>query len=240
MTDDLTGDAGQTVETAGKPAPNRRPQAIATVFLIAAAGLLWAASRMRWAEVYTEDGLGQPRTFNVLGADWSPWLMAIALLFLAALAVQFVLHGIFLRVVAIIVALGGIAVAIPAISLINSGENNLYAANMVDIPARSDVVAISTFAGAGVVTLIAAACAVIGAVMMARSAGGARKMSSKYTSPAARRAELERQVFAERDRKQSEREQWDALDHGYDPTVDSVPETGEDPEGGAGTRGHYS
>lgn len=214
-----------------KAAPNRRrPQALAAIFLLTAAGLLWGASRMRWAQVYTEDGLGEPRIFDVLGSDWSPWLMAVALLFLAALAVQFALHGIALRVVATLVALGGILVAVPAISMITSGANNLYAAEVIDLPARAEVIAVSTFSGAGVLTLLAAVCAVIGAVVMARSASRAGKMSSKYTSPAARRAELERQVFADRDRKHTEREFWDALDHGVDPT-DSASGPGEEPAG---------
>ncbi|MFZ2512511.1 MAG: TIGR02234 family membrane protein [Gordonia sp. (in: high G+C Gram-positive bacteria)] len=206
-------------------APNRRPRAVAALFLLAAAGLLWGASRMRWAQVYTEDGLGEPRVFDVVGSDWSPWLLAVALLFLAALAVQFVLHGIVLRVVAIVVALGAILVAVPAISMMTSGANNLYAAETIDLPARSDVIAVTTFTGAGVLALLAALCAVVGAVLMSRSASGASKMSSKYTSPAARRADLERQVFADRDRAQSEREFWDALDHGVDPT--SGPDGGD-------------
>lgn len=225
----MTEEAAVPEETAAdrRTAPSRRPQLLATALLLAAAALLWGASRMRWAQVYTEDGLGEPRVFDVLGSDWSPWLLAVALLFLAALGVQFVLHGVLLRVVAVLVALGGVLAAVPAISLLTSGENNLYAAETVDLPARSDIIAVTISAGAGVVTLLAAVCAVAGAVLMIRSASGARTMSSKYTSPASRRAELERQVFADRDRERSEREFWDALDHGVDPTgVD--PTSGRD------------
>lgn len=213
--------------------PSRRAQAIASLLLIAAAGVLWGASRMTWAEVYAEDGLSEPRIFAVTGADWSPWLVAVALFFLAALVVQFVLHGIMLRLVAVLVALAGVAVAVPAITLINSGDTDTYAADVIDLPARYDVVAITSRTGAGIVVLVAAACAVIGAVAMLRSATGGSKMSSKYTSPAARREELERRVFAERERREagqdagaaSERELWEALDHGVDPT-DDLPETG--------------
>ncbi|GAC55937.1 hypothetical protein GOHSU_02_00800 [Gordonia hirsuta DSM 44140 = NBRC 16056] len=225
--DDPAGQTAADPTAAGESAvrPGRRAQGVAAIFLIAAAALLWAASRMTWAQVYAEDGLGAPRIFDVLGADWSPWLLAIALFFLAALAVQFVLHGVWLRVVAALIALGGVAVAVPAISLLSSGDNNLYAAEVIDYPARYEVVAVTTSGGAGLVTLTAAVCAVIGAFMMARSAAGGVKMSSKYASPAARRAELEQRVFAERDARiadaaaaPTEREFWDALDEGVDPT----------------------
>lgn len=234
-----TPETPDSPETPGTPAPrrNRRPQVIASLLLIVAAGALWAASRMTWAQVYAEDGLTPARIFAVTGSDWSPWLVAVALFLLAALLVQFVLHGVFLRAVAVLVAAAGVAIAIPAITLINSGDNNLYAVDAIDLPARYDVVAISSQTGAGVVVLAAAVCAVLGAVMMLRSASTGPKMSSKYTSPAARRDELERRVFAERERREagrepdgaSERELWEALDHGVDPT-DDPPQTG----GGAG------
>ncbi|GAA3964334.1 TIGR02234 family membrane protein [Gordonia caeni] len=234
----------ETSAETGAPGPNRRAKAIASLLLIAAAGVLWGASRMTWAEVYVEDGLSEPRIFAVTGSDWSPWLVAIALFFLAALVVQFVLHGIALRIVAVVVALAGIAVAIPAVTLINSGADSMYAAEVIDLPARYDVVAITSRTGAGILVLVAAACAVLGAIAMLRSASSASKMSSKYTSPAARREELERRVFAEREARQagqdsgaaSERELWEALDHGVDPT-DDLPETGGGQSDPGPTRG---
>ncbi len=215
-------------DRAAAPSPNRRPQVVAVVALLVAAAALWGASRMQWALVYTEDGLTQARTFSVIGADWSPWLVAVAIFFLAALAVQFVLHGVILRAAAVLVALGGVAAAFPAISLLNSADD-LYATRVVEIPARSTVVAVTTDWEPGVVVLFGAVCAVVGAVAMMRSASTGRQMSSKYTSPAARREDLERRAFADYERRQAsgdarpaptEREFWDSLDSGVDPTDD--------------------
>lgn len=220
---------------------NRRSQVIAAILLVVAAAAVWLAARMTWATVYAEDGMSEPRTFPVHGSDWSPWLLAVAIVLLAAVPVQFFFRGVAARIVAVLVALVGVAVAIPAISLLTSGDNNLYAARVVDVPARYEVVAVTAAALPGAVLLAAAVCAVAGAVAMLRSGGGARR-STKYTTPAARRAELERRVFAEREQSRrepagpldgaapagardeaaapTERDLWDSLDHGVDPTAD--------------------
>lgn len=206
-----------------------RSKALAAVLLVVAAACLWIASRMAWAKVYVEDGLSEPRTIDVHGSDWSPWLIAVALVLLAAMIVQVIFSGIVARIVAVIVAVLGIVVAIPAISLLVSGENNLYAAQVIDLAARDEVVAVTTATLPGLVVLLAALCAVIAGVAMMGTARERTGGSSKYQTPAARRDELERRVFAERDAAagqqaqpqvtaQSERELWDSLDHGVDPT----------------------
>ncbi|MGO3328582.1 TIGR02234 family membrane protein [Gordonia sp. (in: high G+C Gram-positive bacteria)] len=206
----------------------RRRQVIAGVLLIVAAIALWSSSRMRWAEVVAEDGLGMPRSFDVHGSDWSPWLVAVALLFVAGIVAQFAVRGWMLRLVALILAIAAILSVVPGVSLITNGENNLFAANAIDIDPKYDVTVILTFNTPAYVLIAGAACAAIAAVLMMRgaSAGG---MSSKYTSPAARREELERKVFAERERAArgeeidsdgNERLLWDSLDNGVDPTDD--------------------
>ncbi|MFM9379247.1 TIGR02234 family membrane protein [Gordonia sp. VNK21] len=214
----------------------RRWQAVATVFLLLAAIGLWAASRMVWAQVHAFDGLSSDEhdlaVFDVLGSDWSPWLTAVAIALLAAIAVVFAVRGWALRVVAVLVALAGVAVAVPAISLIRDGDENLYAARVADMPGRYEVFGVDAKTWPGVLVLAAAACAVLAAIAILRAANRAAGMSSKYTSPAARREELERKVFAEREQRAAqrdddrtavagtERELWDALDNGVDPTGD--------------------
>ena len=54
----------------------------AQLLLVIAAGGLWAASRMRWVSVRSADGLGQPRTVDLVGASWSNALLPLALLLL--------------------------------------------------------------------------------------------------------------------------------------------------------------
>lgn len=223
----------------------RRRQLLAALLLIAAAVALWSASRMVWATLTITDGLSPVRARDVKGSDWSPWLVPLALVFLAAIAAGAALRGWALRLVAVLVALGGVLAAIPAVSLMVSGDNDVYAAKAIDLSPRYSLLATTSNSWAGVVVAFGAALAVAGAVMLLRVAGGQR-MSSKYQSPAVRRAEVEKQAFrAKRDREagaagatdiatrdgapadgsaagapESERLLWDALDTGLDPTED--------------------
>jgi len=112
--------------------------------------------------------------------------------------------------------------------LIREGANNLFAAEAIDLDPKYDVRSILAFSTPGYVLIAGAICAAIAAVFVVRGAA-AGGMSSKYTSPAARREELERRVFAERERVArgeeprsdgNERLMWDSLDNGLDPTDD--------------------
>ncbi|KXT56259.1 membrane protein [Gordonia sp. QH-12] len=222
--------------TAARPV-NRRWQAIASVLILLAALGLWAASRMQWATILVAPDLGPAREFTVHGSDWSPWLTPVAIAMAAAVIAQFALRGWALRIVAILVAIGGGVAVIPPISLLTEGEDNLYIVQMVDVPARAVVDGIPTESTPGYLVIASAICAVLGAVAMARTAnqGG---MSSKYSAPAARRDELERQIFTERERAAAagepaapapnERLLWDSLDEGIDPTDDPADHSADD------------
>lgn len=231
--------------TKAAAARSRRPQLIAAVLLAAAAILLWAASQMTWATVIVADDLSEPRTLEVKGSDWSPWLTAVAIALLAAIAALFALRGWLLRVVAVLVAVFGVVSFMPGILLLTAAEDDDFAATTIDFADRYAVVAVQNQSGPGLVVIAGAVCAVLAAVMMMRAATTAG-MSSKYVSPAARRDELERRVFAEREQRlaaeaqaraagadpaqkaaapaddeptvENERLMWDALDTGMDPT----------------------
>ncbi len=227
----MTQEAAVHDETKAKP--NRRQQAIASLLLILAAAALWSSSRMTWADVLATDGLSLPRVFVVRGADWSPWLTGVAALFGAGVIAQFAVRGWVLRVVALIIAIAGLLSAIPAISLIRDGDDDLYASTRIDIPGRYEIEAVTAKMTPGYLLIAGAICAVVAAVLLMRGAA-ARGMSSKYSSPAARQEELEKKVFAERERRLAagedvdapgaadgnERLMWDSLDSGVDPTDD--------------------
>lgn len=231
-------DTTETVTAgAGKPAPNRRWQVISLVLLLLAAAGLWAASQLTWATVLTYDRLGPPQEWTVKGMTWSPLLVAVPAVMLAGAIVQFALRGWAVRAVAILLALLAVLVAIPAFSLLTDGEDNMYIARMVDLPGRAMVAGIPVHTAPGYLVLASVVLAVVGAFAMLRTASGPG-MSSKYTSPAARRAELERKVFADRERAaaqaaagqtptasetgSNERLLWDSLDEGIDPTDDDA------------------
>ena len=79
--------------------------------------------------------------------------------------------------------------------------NSDYAARAIDLAPRYRVLLTTVNPWAPVIVLVGAAFVVVGAVFALRAARGAG-MSSKYRSPAARREELERKVFADYERRQ--------------------------------------
>lgn len=232
----------------GSAATIRRTKIIAAVLMAAAAAAFWGASRLTWATVFAGDGMSPDRYLTVKGADWSPWLTPLALVLLAGILAAFSLRGWALRVLAVLVAAGGVLAAFPALSMATSGSDSLYAARAIDLADRYVVRLTTANAWVAIVVLAGTLGCVGAAVLLMRAASGAG-MSSKYRTPAARREELERQVFADYERRKSggsddaapagdegtaagsadtskadrkpqanERMMWDALDTGIDPT----------------------
>ncbi|ROZ88831.1 TIGR02234 family membrane protein [Gordonia sp. OPL2] len=181
----------------------RRRQLIAAVLLALAALAYWTASRLNWCRVLAADGLAPPRDFDVKGSDWSPWLTPLALVLLAAILAAFSVRGWGLRIIALLVAAAGVLAAIPAISLVTGGADSDYASDAADIPGRFQIILITTNSWAAVVVLAGTVCAVLAGILLLRVAGGVSGMSSKYKTPGARREELERQIFADHDKRKS-------------------------------------
>lgn len=189
-----------------KPAPaaasaragRGRRLAIIAVLLGLAAIAFWSASRMTWAELIGADGLAPPRTFTVKGSDWTPLLTPLALVLLAGIAAAASLRGWALRLTAIIVAAVAVLGLLPALTLLTGDDHTSYAADVIDLPNRYQAVQVDTSMLPGLIVVLGTAFAVLGAVVMLQIASRDAPMSSKYKSPAARRAELEEQVFAQR------------------------------------------
>ena len=180
----------------------RRTKLLGSILLAAAALAFWIASRLTWATVLAADGLSPARTFDVKGSDWSPWLTPLALVLLAAILAAMSLRGWGLRILALLVAAAGVLAAFPAISLIMGGTNDLYAATAAGLSDRYVVQLVTTHNWVAVVVLIGSLCAVAAGVLLMRVASGAG-MSSKYKTPAARREDIEREIFAEHKRRQA-------------------------------------
>ncbi len=180
----------------------RRLQVIAALLMAATAAAFWGSSRMTWATISAEDGLSPQRAFEVNGGDWSPWLTPLALVYLAGIAAALSVRGWALRAVALLVAAGGVLAAFPAISLITGGADSDYAADAGSIPDRYIVLYIDTNTIAALVVLVGTVCAVGAAVALLRVAKGAT-LSSKYRTPAARREEIETEIFADYEKRRS-------------------------------------
>lgn len=189
----------------------------AQALFIVSAVVLWVASRMTWVQVSSFDGLGQPKTTALTGASWSTALIPLALLVLAAAVAALAVHGWPLRLLALLIAVASAGMGYLAISLWVIKDVAVRAADLAVIPLAQLTWTSRSYGGA-VLTLIAAVCALAGAVMLMRSANSAKRgIAGRYAAPAARREAVKSDDSGE---PMSERMLWDALDEGEDPTRD--------------------
>lgn len=185
---------------------------IAQLLLLAAAGALWAASRLPWVAVGSADGLGQPKTTTLNGATWSTALLPLAVLLLAAALAALAVRGWAMRAVAILLAVASFALGYLGITLITMPDVGPRGAALAGVEVVNLVSSERHLAGA-VITLVSAAAVLVAAVLMMRSAVTAHggKVVAKYTAPGTLRPAGSQELSA--------RGMWDALDEGEDPTV---------------------
>ena len=196
---------------------------IAQLLLVLSALALWVASRMTWVDVSSADGLGQPRSTALSGATWSSALVPLALVALAAAVAALAVRGWVLRLVGLLVAAATVGMGYLGIGLWVIRDVGARGAELAQIPITALRGTQRHHLGA-VLTLVAAACALVGAVLLVRAAAragaGNGAATGKYLAPAAKR-EAARQD--DPDAGMSERMIWDALDDGRDPTRDATP-----------------
>jgi uncharacterized membrane protein (TIGR02234 family) len=207
--------------------PGRLTIRIAQILLVAAAAGLWAASRLTWAELRIFDGLSPPKVVTLSGAEWSSGLLPLALVLLAAAIAVVAVRGWALRILAVLVAVASLATGYLAVSTLEIPDVALRAADLAHVPLVELVGSKRHHAGP-VITLLTAVSALVGAALLMRAATTAGGTSTKYVTPAARRAAVRRKGKDET--SVSERTMWDALDEGHDPTDESV-ESASPPDG---------
>jgi uncharacterized membrane protein (TIGR02234 family) len=196
---------------------------VAQLLLVIAAMALWVASRLPWVVIRSFDGLGPPKQVTLSGASWSTALLPLALLMLATAVAALAVRGWVLRVLAGLLAAASLAVGYLGVSLWVIPDVALRGAALAHISLVSLVGSERRYWGAGIAVL-AAACTLIAAVLLMRSAMSARQGAAKYASPATRRSNALRSdadsAMLEKPEtpEMSERMIWDALDEGRDPT----------------------
>ena len=199
---------------------------IAQLLLVVAAGALWVASRLPWVVIRSFDGLGPPKQVTLSGASWSTALLPLALLMLATAVAALAVRGWPLRVLAGLLAAASLAIGYLGVSLWVIPDVAARGADLAHISVVSLVGSERHYWGAGIAVL-AAACTLIAAVLLMRSAsilGSDRLGATKYASPATRRSNALRRhadsaMLEEPETPEmSERMIWDALDEGRDPT----------------------
>jgi uncharacterized membrane protein (TIGR02234 family) len=187
---------------------------LAQTLLVVAAAASWAASRLPWVVLRSFDGLGPPKTTTLSGATWSAALLPLTMLLLAAAVAALAVRGWPLRILALLVAVASLATGYLAISLWVIPDVALRAADLAHVPVLSLTGTGRQYPGA-MITLAAAVCTLVGAVLLMRAAPSDRGATTKYVTPAARRS-----LAGCGDEVMSERMIWDALDEGRDPTQD--------------------
>ncbi|MEN4401281.1 TIGR02234 family membrane protein [Mycolicibacterium senegalense] len=189
----------------------------AQALFVVAAVALWVASRMTWVQVNSADGLGQPKTTTLTGAAWSTALIPLALLALAAAVAALAVRGWALRLLALLIATASAGMGYLAVSLWVIKDVGVRAADLAEVP-LAQLTATSRSYGGAVLTVVAAVCALAGAVLLMRSANSSKRgVAARYAAPAARREAAKSSDSGE---PMSERMLWDALDEGHDPTGD--------------------
>ena len=203
-----------------------RTSATTALLLAVAALCLWAASRMTWVGVESVDGLGERRTSTLDGGVWAAATTPLAIALVAAVAAMFAIKGRWAILLGSLVALVAVAAAVPAVSLIVGGTDDVRAGQLAELPARADVVALTVSRVPAFLVLFGALAALIAAVLLMRTPRQRGGLSSRYDAPAVRREQAERSFAApsaddaDDAAEPSERAMWDALDSGLDPTVD--------------------
>ncbi len=217
-------------ESAGSGAPARgRGVREVLVVLVVAAVLLWGSSRLTWVTATTVDDLRGTRTVAFDGSTWAGELVPLALAALAAVAAVLAVRGWAVRVVATLVALIGVAAAVPAVRLLLSGAQPGRTAALLE--RSSGQVSTTTSAAGAVLALCGGVLLVISGAVLVRTAGRAAGLSDRYDTPSVRRERATSADLAELDSDLAERRIWDALDAGKDPTAGPGAGRALDPTG---------
>lgn len=205
---------------------------LSQLLLVVSALALWGASRLAWVDVTSFDGLGQPRSTTLSGADWSTALFPLALLMLAAAVAVLAVRGWALRLLAVLVAVSSAGMGYLGIGLFVITDVAVRAAHLAEVRV-ADLVDTQRHYWGSSLTLVAAVAALLGAVLLMRTAtraGGTAPSTTKYAAPATRRAAAATEGSVGSENELSERMIWDALDEGRDPTDAPNQRVAETPE----------
>lgn len=218
--------AKDTATKAVKKRLNGRNLAL-VLTLLSAAGL-WGTGQMTWLTASVVDDKTGESTEQIIGRVWDAAGTPLALAMLAAMILSFALAPMARRV------LGGISAALAAIAgfaavmllggdpdldraqqLLTTGAATQKSTDPVQISDWATVVDASVHTFPVVLALLAAACGVVGGVLLAMKPGESRQGHSRYETPEARREGVLEDLNEE---PGSGRVLWDALDAGVDPT----------------------
>lgn len=207
---------------------DRKISRIASLVLLVAAVLLWFGSRMNWLIVDVFDDKSGDRVIELSGSTWSTEATAIALLLAVAAIAGFALRKWGRRAVGIISALAGIGASWTPLTLLagtpdpqraqqllSSGAASQQAANPVTISSWAEITAMDVQIGGPALTMVGAAFALVGGVLLAMRPGTDGPKLNKYERKAQREEKITEDLKTS---PESGRVMWDAIDADIDPT----------------------
>lgn len=208
----------------------RRSRQIALGLVVLAAVGLWGAGRLTYVTAHVVDDKSGEFSRTLVGSVWDPALTPLALAMLACLILSLAVQPVLRRILGAVVAvLAGIA-SFRSVTLLTA-EPDLARVREVLVSgtatqrqnAPETISDWAHIAQADVHTLpvalaiAAAACGVIGGIILVMRPGEKSEGNSRYLTPEARREVVHDDLEANPD---SGRVLWDALDAGVDPTDD--------------------
>jgi uncharacterized membrane protein (TIGR02234 family) len=195
--------------------------------VLSAAGL-WGTGQMTWLTAHVEDDKSGQSTKEIIGRVWDAAGTPVALAMLAAIILSFALRPVLRRVLGVVSAVLAAIAGFAAVALLGGDPDLDRAQKLLSSGAatqkQSDPVQISDWAGVlsaevhtfpVILALLAAACGIVGGVLLVMKPGEAKTGHSRYETPEARREGVAEDLAANPD---SGRVLWDALDAGIDPT----------------------
>ena len=196
---------------------------------LGAAGVAsWLTSRLTWITVpVSEDKAGQSQE-PLTGAAWSTQLQISSFVLIGLLLVGLIVKATGRRVVGVVAAIAGAALAYPPIMVLTQGADaervrdillagaaSAKATDPVRISQWAQVSEPSTSIVGPVLTVTCAVVAVVAGVLLATRPGVDAHKTGMLESTGTRREQLESDIEVAPD---SERVMWDALDEGIDLT----------------------
>lgn len=228
-----TPQAAPAPQTEPARAGSRRGLVVSTILLVVAAVLLWSASRMAWVEYTTVDGLKPPVEATLDGGQWAPASTPLALLLMAGIAAMFAVRGWWVRVVGLLLGLAGVAALVQGVTGLFGDPDRAQILSLAELAAGAEVTAAEMTTGPVLLTILAGLAAIAAAVPLITGRVARQGLSSSYETPAARKAAAAESVAKSAGEGLEQRQMWDALDAGADPTEEESisrphPETGAD------------
>lgn len=196
-------------EPSPRPAPSKGLLWSVVLLVLAAAGLLWGASALVWVGQRFRTPFGTEVTAGITGEDLRPELVPMALAALAAVAAVLATGGWLRRVVGVLVAVAGAALLWRTFQQLSFGW---FAAGSAEgVPPGSTPIGEMSSQPYGSLLMAAGALLLfVAGLLVAFRAGRMPAMGAKYSAPGA----------AKQKSHDPDRQMWNDLDAGRDPTDD--------------------